>query len=99
MQYNLTGKRYTEIKYVKNGTTEVVKDHWTRASPNKEWWTGRTIFVAHHFGEQKDTSVDPIPMRELSRKERKQLDREIPWREILKRGPGVVEAFCEALRK
>ena len=38
-------------------------------------------------------------MRELSRKERKQLDREIPWREILKRGPEVIEASCEALRK
>ena len=36
---------------------------------------------------------------ELTRQQRKALDREIPWREILERNPEDVQAFVAALRK
>ena len=71
-------KRYSEIKYVKDNKTDVVKDDWTRASASKEGRTGKTVFANQRFDEQTDTSVEPTPMRELTRKEGKQLDREMP---------------------
>ena len=84
---------------MQGGASEIVRDKWTSASKSKNWWVGRTVFKLHHFAEQTDQGVDPVPMRELTRKERKQLGREIPWREILKRGPEVIGAFCQALRQ
>ena len=51
MQEFLKSKRYSEIKYVKDNKTEVIKDDWDRASASKEWWTGKTVFANQRFDE------------------------------------------------
>ena len=61
-------------------------------------WVDQETYQAAAAGESDEEQNFTTPAS-LSRKERKQLDKEIPWREIIRRGPAIVDRFVQAAIK
>ena len=71
-----------------------------RQEANISWhtvWTNGTLDDIELDWSQAPNSDDEGQVR--TRKQKKALDKEIPWREILRRDDSTVQAFCQAVRK